>query len=84
MADFNVTFENTQSMNVDFSQDSFACDFGVEIPEGNYTGSYEVTPSDTEQMLFTNGKTLEGNITIHPIPSNYGLITWDGSNLTVS
>ena len=24
------------------------------------------------------------NIRINPIPSNYGLITWDGSVLTVS
>ena len=49
-----------------------------------YTGSYEVTPSDTEQVLETDAFYMNGNITINPIPSNYGLITWNGSTLTVS
>ena len=49
-----------------------------------YTGSYEVTPSDTEQVLETDAFYMNGNITINPIPSNYGLITWNGSVITVS
>ena len=50
----------------------------------SYEGEYEVTPSGVEQTLETDSLYMRGNITIHPIPSNYGLITWDGSNLTVS
>lgn len=49
-----------------------------------YPGPYEVTPSDTEQVLNTDAFYMNGNVTINPIPSNYGLITWNGSTLTVS
>lgn len=49
-----------------------------------YGGSYSVTPSDVAQTLRTRGKTLAADVEIAPIPSNYGLITWNGSTLTVS
>ena len=49
-----------------------------------YTGEYEVTPSAESQALDTIGKRLTANVVINPIPSNYGLITWNGSVLTVS
>lgn len=49
-----------------------------------YTGAYEVTPSQLPQVLPTAGRSLAQNVTINPIPSNYGLITWNGSTLTVS
>lgn len=57
----------------------------IQIVDGEkYKGEYEVTPSAETQTLETQGLTLNENITIKPIPSNYGLITWDGSILTVS
>ncbi len=49
-----------------------------------YTGTTEITPSTTEQVLATAEKVVTRNIVINPIPSNYGLITWNGSTLTVS
>ena len=49
-----------------------------------YTGPTEVTPSNELQRLMTANMALSQNITINPIPSNYGLITWNGSMLTVS
>lgn len=49
-----------------------------------YTGETTVTPSAETQTLETSGLTLTRDITINPIPSNYGLITWDGNILTVS
>ena len=49
-----------------------------------YTGATEITPSTTEQVLATAEKVVTRNIVINPIPSNYGLITWNGSTLTVS
>lgn len=49
-----------------------------------YTGETEITPSEVVQYLQTANKIVIDNITINPIPSNYGLITWDGSTLTVS
>lgn len=49
-----------------------------------YTGATVVTPSTSEQVLATAQKVVTRNIVINPIPSNYGLITWNGSTLTVS
>ena len=49
-----------------------------------YPGPYEVTPAPETQTLATDSLYMRGNITINPIPSNYGLITWNGSTLTVS
>ena len=49
-----------------------------------YEGPYEVTPTQETQVLRTAQKVSSRNIVVNPIPSNYGLITWDGSVLTVS
>lgn len=50
----------------------------------SYEGPYEVTPTQETQTLDTDSLYMRGNVTINPIPSNYGLITWNGSVLTVS
>lgn len=49
-----------------------------------YDGPYEATPSRTAQTLPTNGYRMAGDVLIAAIPSNYGLITYDGSVITVS
>ena len=49
-----------------------------------YDGITDVTPSNQVQILQTSGKVVTRNIVVNPIPSNYGLITWNGSVLTVS
>lgn len=49
-----------------------------------YEGDYNVTPSDEAQVLETSGFRMTGDVTINPIPSNYGKISWNGSILTVS
>lgn len=49
-----------------------------------YTGAYEVTPSAETQTLDTEGLRLTRPVVVNPIPNNYGLITWNGSFLTVS
>lgn len=49
-----------------------------------YSGAYEVTPSAEQQVLSTQSKVMAEDIIVKPIPSNYGLITWNGSVLTVS
>lgn len=49
-----------------------------------YTGPTVVTPSDQTQTLATTGLLIPTDIVINPIPQNYGLITWNGSTLTVS
>lgn len=52
------------------------------LPE--YEGSYEVTPTEDTQILNTKDKQTRENIVINPIPQNYGLITYNGSTITVS
>lgn len=49
-----------------------------------YDGITEITPSNQAQVLQTSNKALTRNIVVNPIPSNYGLITWNGNILTVS
>lgn len=53
-------------------------------PVSHYEGPYEATPSRETQILQTAGLLLDGNITLDPIPQNYGLITYNGYELTVS
>jgi hypothetical protein len=67
----------------------------VEIPIGvatsyqmvedeTYDGSYEFTPTQETQTVQTADKVLLDDIIIHPIPQNYGLITYNGRKITVS
>ena len=57
----------------------------VEIVQAHpYEGEYHFTPSSSAITVQTGNKYLAEDITIDPIPSNYGLITWNGSYLTVS
>ena len=49
-----------------------------------YEGGYTVTPGPEAVVLATNNKRMTDNITVNPIPNNYGLITWNGSTITVS
>ena len=49
-----------------------------------YDGETEFTPSSSVQTIFTARKLLATDITINPIPSNYGLVTYDGSIITIS
>ena len=53
---------------------------GVEI----YDGEYEFTPTEDTQTVSIDNKMAVQDITINPIPNNYGLITWNGSTITVS
>lgn len=49
-----------------------------------YDGPYEFTPEETAQTINIEGLAAREDIVINPIPYNYGLITWNGSILTVS
>ena len=61
---------------------------GLTIPQAvaveEYTGPYEFEPLAEEQVVEISGKRATQDITIGAIPQNYGLITWNGSTLTVS
>lgn len=56
----------------------------LPLKPATYTGAYEFTPTSEVQIIPTAAQMLEQNITINPVPNNYGLITWNGSTLTVS
>ena len=83
--DVGINFENAKYMDVEFTADEeFACSFDGGAPPEGYAGPYEVTPSENTQTLQTTDRLLTQNITVAPIPSNYGRITWDGTKITVS
>ena len=50
----------------------------------SYHGETEITPSDETQTVQCAGLMMSENITVNPIPSNYGRISWNGVTLTVS
>lgn len=81
--------ESVQQFDVTVSENNIPVAITVITPIvasviQNYDGSYEFTPSADEQTVPTRGKRLTQDITINPIPNNYGLITWNGSIITVS
>ena len=49
-----------------------------------YEGPYEVTPTREMQTLSTAGMSCYRNIVVNPIPPEYGLVSYDGSVLTIS
>lgn len=57
---------------------------GIPIYPNDYTGSYTITPGAEAQTIPTDGLMMTSDLVVEAIPSNYGLITWDGSTLTVS
>ena len=80
-----VDFGDADEFSCSFrEEDNFDVDFGMTVPQSEYPGPYVATPTTETQVFQTANQTLAQNFTVNPIPSNYGLITWDGSSLTVS
>jgi len=50
----------------------------------DYEGAYQFIPTTEAQVIHTRHSVLMDNITIAPIPKTYGLITYNGSFITVS
>ena len=48
-----------------------------------YHGPTEFTPTTTKQVVPVSGHRVDKNITIDPIPTNYGRLVWNGHTLTV-
>lgn len=49
-----------------------------------YEGPVEFTPARQAQIVLTARKTVLNNIRINPIPQNYGLVTYNGSIITIT
>ncbi len=78
-----------QSMAVSIKQTSMGIDLGAPIARDfverePYEGDYVITPTSEAITLETKNKRMTDHVVINPIPNNYGLITWNGSTLTVS
>lgn len=74
---FTAGFFDGPGFNADFGE------FQTILPDP-YPGPYEATPTQGTQVLNTAGQSMAHDVVINPIPSEYGLITWDGSKLRVS
>lgn len=85
--ELSFTLESAGALSFELSNAN-AIQFDLKTPAqigvDNYEGEYVVTPSSEVQTLNSRGLRMTQNVTINPIPSNYGLITWNGSNLRVS
>lgn len=60
---------------------------GSVIPTAStfiYDGPYSYTPTSEQQVVAIQGKQATQDIIIAPIPSNYGLVAWNGAALTIS
>lgn len=84
--DGSIILDTDAELDLDVRLDG---EYGVvtEVHTGDlpyYTGPTEVTPAQQTQVLQTAERAVSRNIIINPIPSNYGLVTWDGATLTVS
>ena len=75
--DIRLMLEPAAGIRLDFA--------GVTVASGEtYSGPAEATPSLSEQVFRTQGLVMAEDFTVHPIPQNYGLITYNGFGLTVS
>ena len=81
---YKVVLDGELSLNIPMDGEAGTVIKVTEHDLPVYTGQTEVTPSEETQTLQTANKTVLHNIVVNPIPSNYGLITWNGSTLTVS
>lgn len=88
MATFKAVFVSEDSVfdAEFFGEAGFEADFGAyqTVLPDPYPGPYTVTPTQETQTLATAEKSMAQDVTINPIPPQYGLITWDGSKLRVS
>lgn len=71
---------------VEESSISIPADVGMTITiiSGNLEEMYAIPTSETQVIVCDPGYDGISKITIDPIPSNYGLVTYDGSIITVS
>lgn len=89
-----VSFESSLEMAVTFSEggvlscvfepeDDFSVDFGTNIASGDYSGTYEITPTNSEQYLPTENKTLSQNVVVHKTPYAEVTNAYGGKTVTI-
>ena len=80
---------NPQTVTVTVGGASVSAGFGTPmardyIDHDAYTGSYEITPTDEAQTIPTANLLATQDFVVQPIPTNYGLVTYNGAIITVS
>ena len=84
-AQFDVVFGSEEPFVCAMTDETaFTVSMGEAFLPEEYHGEVDVTATTSVQILETQGKLLADNIIVEPIPSNHGLITWNGATLTVS
>ena len=84
-AQFDVVFGSEEPFVCAMTDETaFTVSMGEAFLPEEYHGSVDITPTNSVQVIGTQGKLLADDIIIEPIPSNYGLITYNGSYITVS
>ena len=79
-----------ESITAEITADGITADISaggmIRLPpiEERYEGEYQFTPSDEAQTIEIGGLIAAENIVIRPIPNNYGLVTYNGFEITVS
>lgn len=77
--EFNVKFElSDQTFPVKFDNIQTATKL---VGGEQYNGPLEVTPTREQQTLPTSGKVLGENVVVHPIPKEYGLVSYDNRKI---
>ncbi len=82
VSDTSVKLKATSADAVQFGVES-----GIPIYPEPYEGSYDVTPTESEQTLGTNGLMMTDDVTVEAIPGDYvgsGIGRRDSSDLTSS
>ena len=82
--DLSITSTFDGDMSISGVYDGDLGIFQKVIEVDTYTGPTEATPGASEQIFATAGKMMTENFTVHAVPANYGMITWNGSTITVS
>ncbi len=81
--------ESQQQYSIDAVETNIPVSVQVETnivtsTTADYDGDYDITPSAIQQVFSTEGKRVLHDFIVEPIPNNYGLITYNGSIITVS
>lgn len=66
-----VSTDNYKLKAVDADEVKMSASVGIPIYPDPYTGETEVTPTEEEQTLSTNGLMVNDDITVHAVPSDY-------------
>lgn len=77
MVDFITDLTNTASFGT-----NFGAVIEVEVGE-HYEGVYIATPTESQQTFATQGKVMDEDFIVEPIPSNYGRVEWNGLYLKI-